>query len=436
MQPPVLAMPDFGRKFVLQTDASSLAIAAVLSQEVDGVRQPIAYASRTLTPCEKKSSSVYELECLAVVFGINKFRRFLEHKVFLLETDNQALSWLLAHPRQLGKIGRWVVQISSLKFTVQHVRGTQNIIADTLSRMYHTPGDQLQDLEPVCGAVLLDCPLAFSDILPHQLNDPELANIICELQGGGAHPPYFLSQGTLCCRARQRGKAQISAAKSSCTDGLSLFPNFSRGRSFSGGERPLEKLFNDYVGAFARSKSGNKFLLVCVDAFSKFVWLFPLRSATAQLTTKVLRTNLFQHFGIPATIVSDNGTQFLSNEFKRMCFGHGIRHVTTSPYYPQPSHAERFNRNLRSALIAFHAKKHETWDQALPWIQFAFNTAVHESHKAVPFELLFGFPPNNPLANIWRIGDLLPPPGTPDVASTWAAARRNLFRARELLRRS
>ncbi|XP_046659142.1 uncharacterized protein K02A2.6-like [Homalodisca vitripennis] len=128
-------------------------------------------------------------------------------------------------------------------------------------------------------------------------------------------------------------------------------------------ERPLEKLFIDYVGAFPRCKSGNKFLLVCVDAFSKFVWLFPLRSATAQLTTKVLRTNIFQHFGIPTTIVSDNGTQFLSNEFKRMCFGHGIRHVTTSPYYPQPSHAERFNRNLRSALIAFHAKNHETWDQ-------------------------------------------------------------------------
>jgi len=104
MQPPVLAMPDFEKDFVLQTDAFSQAVAAVLSQEVDGVRQPIAYASRTLSPCEKKSSSVYELECLAVVFGINKFRRFLEHKEFLLETDNQALSWLLAHPRQLGKL--------------------------------------------------------------------------------------------------------------------------------------------------------------------------------------------------------------------------------------------------------------------------------------------------------------------------------------------
>uniref|UniRef100_A0A1B6EN58 RNA-directed DNA polymerase n=2 Tax=Cuerna arida TaxID=1464854 RepID=A0A1B6EN58_9HEMI len=483
MQPPVLAMPDFNQKFVLQTDASSLAIAAVLSQEVDGIRQPIAYASRTLTPCEKKSSSVYELECLAVVFGINKFRRFLEHKEFLLETDNQALSWLLAHPRQLGKIGRWVVQISSLKFTVQHVRGTQNVIADTLSRMYQIPNDQVADFEPANCAVLLNFPLAFSDLVPHQLQDPELANIISELKNGGAHPPYFLSRGALCCKARQRGQPKLvlpshlipmvfeyfhtslvgghlgihktiakirenfiyrgmdrdiaTRVRSCQTCSLSKPAQNTKFGLLSSevAEKPLEKVFIDYVGPLPRSKSGNKFLLVCVDAFSKFCWIFPLRNTTAQLTVQVLRTQLFQHFGIPATLVSDNGPQFLSNTFKRMCFGHGIRHVTTSPYYPQPSHAERFNRNLRSALIAFHADKQTTWDQELPWIQFAFNTARHESHKAVPFELLLGYPPNNPLANLWRIGDLLPPPGTPNVKSTWEAARRNLIRARELVRR-
>ena len=482
MQPPVLAMPDFGQKFVLQTDASSSAIAAVLSQEIDGVRQPIAYASRTLTPCEKKSS-IYELECLAVVFGINKFRRFLEHKEFLLETDNQALSWILAHPRQLGKIGRWVVQISSLKFQVQHVRGTQNVIADTLSRMYHLPDDHNSDLEPACGAVLLEFPLAFSDFIPLQLQDAELANIIGELQNGGTHPPYLLSKGALCCRAKQRGKPKLvlpshlipmvfqyyhnspvgghlgihktiakirdsfiwkgmdrdiaNRVRSCQTCSLSKPAQNTKFGLLSSevAERPMEKVFIDYVGPFPRSKSGNKFLLVCVDAFSKFVWLFPLRSATAQLTAQVLRTQLFQHFGIPATLVSDNGTQFTSHLFKRLCFGHGIRHVTTSPYYPQPSHAERFNRNLRSALIAFHADRQTTWDQELPWIQFAFNTSHHESHKAVPFELMFGFPPNNPLANVWKIGDLLPPPDTTNVKDTWAAARRNLIRARELVRR-
>ena len=101
-----------------------------------GARQPVALVSRTLTDTEKKSS-VYELECLAVVFALDKLRRYLEHAEFQLEDENQALSWLLAHPRHLGKIGRWEVKISSFKFRAQHVRGTQNVVADALSRMYH-----------------------------------------------------------------------------------------------------------------------------------------------------------------------------------------------------------------------------------------------------------------------------------------------------------
>jgi hypothetical protein len=76
-----------------------------------------------LTAQGRKASSAYELECLAVLFGIEKFRQYLEHAEFLLKTDNQALSWLLSHPRQLGKIGRWVVRISYLKFKVKHIRG-------------------------------------------------------------------------------------------------------------------------------------------------------------------------------------------------------------------------------------------------------------------------------------------------------------------------
>jgi hypothetical protein len=134
-QPPVLKMPDFSQKFILQTDASGVALGAVLSQERDGVKLPVAYASRTLTPQERKASSTYELECLAMVFATDKFRKYLEHQDFILETDNQALSWLLSHPRQIGKIGRWVVKLSALKFQVRHIRGNQNKVADALSRM-------------------------------------------------------------------------------------------------------------------------------------------------------------------------------------------------------------------------------------------------------------------------------------------------------------
>jgi hypothetical protein len=129
-------MADFSKQFILQTDASGVALGAVLSQEVDGVQQPIAYASRTLNAQERKTASTYQLECLAVLFAVYKFRKYLEHQAFLLETDNQALSWLLSHPRQLGKIGRWVARISAFKFEVRHIRGTQNVVANTLSRMF------------------------------------------------------------------------------------------------------------------------------------------------------------------------------------------------------------------------------------------------------------------------------------------------------------
>ena len=136
-------MADFDKTFILQTDASSCALGAVLLQEIEEVRQPIAYAFRVLTPQEKRASSTYESECLAVIFGVEEFRQYLEHREFVLETDNQALSWLLSHPRQLGKLGRWIARLTSLKFEVRHIRGTQNPVADALSRMFNV--DDVED---------------------------------------------------------------------------------------------------------------------------------------------------------------------------------------------------------------------------------------------------------------------------------------------------
>jgi len=100
-QPPALRMADFSEKFILQTDTNGVALGAVLSEERDGVRQLTAYASRTLSTQERKALSTYKLECLAVLFGTEEVRKYIEHQEFILETDNQALSWLLSHP------GKW-----------------------------------------------------------------------------------------------------------------------------------------------------------------------------------------------------------------------------------------------------------------------------------------------------------------------------------------
>jgi hypothetical protein len=194
---PILKMADFTKPFIRQTDASSVALGAVLLQEDQGVRQPIAYASHTLSTQERRASSIYKLKCLAVLFGLEKFRKYLERQESLVETANQALSWLLAHPRQLGKIGCWVARISSFKFRVQHIRGTENVIADTLSRMFLEEPCTDLDSHDFCG-VLRSCPVAFQHLGNLQKADPELNKIIQNLEKGEVIPRYHLHKGILC----------------------------------------------------------------------------------------------------------------------------------------------------------------------------------------------------------------------------------------------
>jgi transposase InsO family protein len=172
-------------------------------------------------------------------------------------------------------------------------------------------------------------------------------------------------------------------------------------------EKPMLKLFIYFVGKFPRSNACNTVILLCVDAFSKFVWLIPLREATTKATVKALKERVFSSFSVPEVIVSDNAQCFTSREFRNFCFGSGIRYVTTSPYYPQPYRAKRFNKHLRATLTAYHSNVHNTWDQNLTWLQLAFNTADHESTKSISFAVIFHFRSGSPLINRWKINDLL-----------------------------
>ena len=88
--PKILAMADFSREFILQTDACGKAVAAVLLQEFTEGKRAVVYASRTLTAQEMKYY-IYELEALVVLYGMEKFRMYLEHAEFLLQTDNRPL---------------------------------------------------------------------------------------------------------------------------------------------------------------------------------------------------------------------------------------------------------------------------------------------------------------------------------------------------------
>ena len=173
-----------------------MAVAAVLLQQFPEGRKPIAYASRTLNDQERKYSA-YELEALAVLFAAEKFRMYVEHLQFVLETDNQALSWCLARPRKVGRLARWAVRLSAFKFVPKYIRGVDYFEADALSRIF----DLSFASEDTCllstSAVLVDFPVLFQDLKAHQSQDPALLALIRRLVRKWA--VIFLTK--VCCTA-------------------------------------------------------------------------------------------------------------------------------------------------------------------------------------------------------------------------------------------
>jgi hypothetical protein len=172
-------MSNFDKKFILQCDSSGQAIAAVLNQEEDGHLAPIGNASRTLTEAER-GYSIYEREAMAIVFGCEKFRTFVEHKPFIIHTDNQAVSWPRKHGNQLGRVGRWVMRLEPFKFDIVHARGSDNVVADSLSRMFDDK--PVSKESPVVTGFLTSFPLSFKDLKLHQKNDAECREIIGKLK--------------------------------------------------------------------------------------------------------------------------------------------------------------------------------------------------------------------------------------------------------------
>jgi len=107
----VLTLPNFDETFEIHTDACDTGIGAVLFQrDHSGVLRPISFRSRYLNDCEKKMCITHK-ECLAVKFGLEKFRYYIEYNHFKLVTDHQALSWLMTNKDLSGKLARWAITI-------------------------------------------------------------------------------------------------------------------------------------------------------------------------------------------------------------------------------------------------------------------------------------------------------------------------------------
>lgn len=131
---PILQYPDFDREFNLTTDASNLAIGAVLSQGPIGSDKPVCYASRTLNDSEINYSTI-EKELLAIVWATKYFRPYLFGRKFKIITDHKPLQWMMNLKEPNSRLTRWRLKLSEYNFSVVYKKGKTNSNADALSRI-------------------------------------------------------------------------------------------------------------------------------------------------------------------------------------------------------------------------------------------------------------------------------------------------------------
>lgn len=129
---------------------------------------------------------------------------------------------------------------------------------------------------------------------------------------------------------------------------------------------PLEMLGMDLMGPFPRSSNQNVYLLVFVDYYTRWVELYPLRTATTESISRVLVKHILIRWGIPGYLLSDRGPQFVSTVFQAVCRTWNVGRKMTSAYHPQTNLTERVNRTLKTMVASYVVNQHKQWDKYLP----------------------------------------------------------------------
>ena len=432
---PVLKNPDFGKPFFIQCDASKTGIGSVLFQiSEEGEENPIAYTSKKLNAAQR-NYSITELECYAAVHSVKIFRPYIEGYRFTILTDHASLKWLMEHRDLTGRLARWSLKLQAFDFTIEHRKGSQNVVPDALSRIH------MEELESETNPIQVDLNSSafLDDEYTQRLKDlrgntssnsnlredngklliclsgvPEFVNDITEwkLVIPNSLIESFLSQAHNPPSSAHFGVAKtlerlqrfyfwpsmVSDVRSyiqkcqickTCKPmNQTLRPPMGK---FVEVDRPFQRLYIDFLGPYPRSRSGNTSLFMVLDQFSRFILLKPMRRPSANNVVEFLEHEVFSLFSVPEIIFSDNGVQFTSVLFKDLLRKYGVKHTLTPKYSPQANASERVNRTILSAIRGYlKPLSHEEWDKHIYEIASALRNVVHSSTKFSPHFLVFG----------------------------------------------
>lgn len=153
---------------------------------------------------------------------------------------------------------------------------------------------------------------------------------------------------------------------------------------------PNDLITVDFYGPLPMARGGMQYIFVVLDAFTKYVSLYPMKKATVRMCIKKITEVFIPKFGKPKRILSDHGSQFTSALWKKQMETEGIKVVYSSIRHPQSNPTERVMRELGRLFRTLCAEKHTKWVHFVPKIEEILNITVHQSTEISPYELQYG----------------------------------------------
>ena len=443
--PNLLVHFDGDKPIVLACDASPYGVGAVLSHRMeDGSDRPIAFASRTLAPVEKRYSHL-DKEALAIVFGVKHFHQYIYGRPFVILSDHKPLMHILSESKATpamasARLQRWALLLGGYDYRIEYKAGAEQANADALSRLpcssqpssVPTPPETVHLMEHLAST-----PVTASQIKLHTDRDPLLSKVKQFVQQGwpdrvnsestdmqpyerrknelSLHDGCLLWGGRVVIPPQLRDRvvselheahpgivkmkvlarqyvwwpgidAELEKKVKNCDSCQSVRQNPAHAQlhPWEWPQRPWSRVHADYAGPFL-----GKMFLILVDAHTKWMDVHLTSSSTSQLTIEKMRAT-FATLGIPEMLVTDNGTAFTSTEFAQFAKQNGIRHVTTSPYHPASNGlAERAVKTFKEGMKKLSSGSLET---RISRFLFKYRSTPQATTGVSPAELMFGRP--------------------------------------------